>query len=349
MNEHADREPGRPGVEQERVVELAARRVAGAPAEGLEELCAEPELRALATDTDAVLSTARRSVRDAEARELPPLRESRLIGRILAATTREDLSWRGDWTLLRRFLTERLTSSPALRWVAASLVVHLLALPFFGIGLLEERTVPVLRFEPAPDVPIDLAEATEPTDPAPRTDSNGETPLAAIENALRRGRYVLSRATPLAPLSAEALADAPLEIRLLLERSRGLGDHGVEGEVSLWVEEGAGLESADDGQTALWAEVLLDGYCLRGEQPPALSRALNRLARSEASGKGEALGAAALGRARSYGLWESVEGADGPPAPRAPLPLEGPWLDALEELLKRRSDVPAAWIAPWRR
>ena len=44
---------------------------------------------------------------------LSPAREARLVAGVLAATTRQDLSWRGDLRLLLDFLRARLRSSPA--------------------------------------------------------------------------------------------------------------------------------------------------------------------------------------------------------------------------------------------
>ena len=58
-----------------------------------------------------------------------PERLAALEREVLAQTTREDISWRGDMRLLRGFLRQRLNSSVLLRVVAASLLVHIAALP----------------------------------------------------------------------------------------------------------------------------------------------------------------------------------------------------------------------------
>jgi len=52
-----------------------------------------------------------------------------LSDRILARTSREDLGLRGDARLVFAFVRARLRASPALRVAAASLLLHLLALP----------------------------------------------------------------------------------------------------------------------------------------------------------------------------------------------------------------------------
>ena len=55
--------------------------------------------------------------------------DAQLVERILSRTTREDLSWRGDLALYGRHLRSRLASSLWLRLAAASLLLHLIALP----------------------------------------------------------------------------------------------------------------------------------------------------------------------------------------------------------------------------
>ncbi|MFT7676097.1 MAG: hypothetical protein ACI8QC_000064 [Planctomycetota bacterium] len=90
---------------------------------------------------------------------------SALVDRVLAETTREDLGRGTDLRLVGRFLRERLAQSALLRFAAASLVVHLFAVPVvLAWVLLSERNPEVmLRFEPQPDarpfeeaLPLDL-------------------------------------------------------------------------------------------------------------------------------------------------------------------------------------------------
>ncbi len=334
---------------EERLVELLlglGRNDVGNAAEELAALRSDPRLEESARETEAIVR-ATQHLADQDSTELTPLRESRLVGRILSRTTREDLSWRGDWNLWRRFLLERFHNSNALRVVAASLLVHLLALPFFGTQIFKSPEKPVvLKFEPADSASLEPP-AQEPFEPLTETGSS----VASIDNALRRGRYLLSRTSPLQVPAREALEGAPLEIRLLGERSHGLGTNGAEGEVSHWVKEAEELESADALQTALWAEVLLDGYCLRNEQPAGLAFVLSRLASfaDQANGSSPALESLvdlALSRASSYGLWEGSEDFD---PEQAAMPFQASWSAPLGEILELRTGVRWAWTAPWRR
>jgi len=307
----------------------------------LASLRKDPELAAQFRETERVLRVSRR-LAERDRNELPPLREGRLVGRILARTTREDLSWRGDWELWRRFLAERLTSSNALRWVAASLFVHLLALPFFGTELLRSRKEPVAIQIELPAVPEE--EPVEFLPALPRWDpADGPSP-SQIENALRRGRYLLSRLPAVSPPPGPELEDAPLELRLLAERARGLGVGGADGELSPWVRETERLDSADPLQLALWAEVLLDAHCLRGDQAPALAFVLSRLYRLESEGMSTGAARRALSRGRSYGLWESDGGFD--PA-AAPDPFSEREVDDLRAELRRRGQERPPWLSPW--
>jgi hypothetical protein len=79
----------------------------------------------------AGLETFLERCRDELLQELPasPERLEALEREILVRTTREDVSWRGDLRLVRGFLRQRLSASIVLRVVAASLLVHLAALP----------------------------------------------------------------------------------------------------------------------------------------------------------------------------------------------------------------------------
>lgn len=70
---------------------------------------------------------------------------ARLKDKVLARTTREDLSWRGDFSLYGRFLRSRLAGSGWLQLAAASLLVHLIALPALAIYVL-------VSTPPAPEI-----------------------------------------------------------------------------------------------------------------------------------------------------------------------------------------------------
>lgn len=335
---------------EQRLIELLAD-TGGEHGDELALLRSDTDLKEAARDTEELLARARRVRAEADAENAPnPVRERLLVERILAATTREDLTWRGEWRLLRRFVVGRFAHSTALRWVAASLVVHLLALPFFGTEILEFVRPVRLGFEPAPVPFEELEEVETPALVEEAVVEGFEGPASAsIENALRRARYVLSRTRPLAVPSADELETAPLEIRLLAERSHGLG-----GGYADWVRKSEGLEAVDTLQQVLWAEVLLDGYVLRTEQPAALAPLLGRLALgplgqqengSEPASSLVLLLEGALERACAYGLWEAPPGFD---PETAPLPFRSDWGRALDETLENRPGVRAPWLDPWR-
>lgn len=93
-------------------------------------------------------------------RELSPL-----VERVLAETSREDLGRRADLRLVGSYLRERLAQSALLRFAAASLVVHLFAVPVVlawvmlsgssqKVQLSFESRAGSLRFEEA--LPLDL-------------------------------------------------------------------------------------------------------------------------------------------------------------------------------------------------
>lgn len=338
---------------EERLLELLLAEPAGlgdAERRELDELRADPTLAGTVAETEAAVTDARAAARRAAAADLTSLREGRLVGRILALTTREDLSWRGELRLLRRFVVERLAQSPALRWVAASLVLHLCALPFFGTELVELLDPRVrLRFEPPVELPAEpqdeLAVEDTPPLPDPAGEAGGPDP-AAIDNALRRARFELSRARAEGrvppPPAAGALVGVPLEIRLLAARSRGLEERTWEA----WLEDGEGLAAAGAQARALWVEVLLDRHVLTGRRAAVLAPTLNRLALAPDT----PLARHALDRARAYGLWEAPAGFD---PDRAPAALGPAWRAALERTLVRDPDATPsaldAWLQAWLR
>jgi hypothetical protein len=100
-----------------------------------------------------------------------------LVERILSRTTREDLSWRGDLSLWAGYMRRRLSESGWMKVAAASLLVHLIALPALAFyvfvaapkaietGIIpweEYRPAdPFLEPDPEPEVEIEIPKASD--------------------------------------------------------------------------------------------------------------------------------------------------------------------------------------------
>ena len=108
------------------------------------------------------------SLRSALSREAAETNDEGLVDQILRATTREDLTWRGDLRLVGEYLGRRVKSSWVVKLVAASLVAHLTALPILGFMLLtktpengfnvrlqEPLELPFEEVQPEPDRELD--------------------------------------------------------------------------------------------------------------------------------------------------------------------------------------------------
>ena len=94
-----------------------------------------------------------------------------LRDRILSRTTREDLTWRGDLSLYARYLRGRLADSGWYRLAAASLLLHLLALPALAVYV----------FVTAPDPPEIGFITWEEYYPEGFPDEDSDEPLPALE------------------------------------------------------------------------------------------------------------------------------------------------------------------------
>lgn len=241
-------------------------------------------------------------------------RERDFRARVLSRTTRQDPSWRGDVRILLDFLARRMESSPALRLVAAALVLHLVAFPV--VALMAWRSRP-----PAPEPRITFELPTE--SPFAEPEETPETPWApavaaarraeAIENAIARARFALPRVE--VPESAPADAP-PAPVRWLERRAAGLRTH-----------EWPAAELARGAtllERALAVEVALDAWLWTGEGAPAAALEHLRAALAEAPDvAGAELAALALDRGRAYGL------LDGEAPPEAGEPCSPAWRAAL--------------------
>jgi len=290
--------------------------------------------------------------------------ERDLVERVLARTTREDLSWRGDLRLVGGFLAARLRSSVVVRIAAASLLVHLCALPLLAMmGFFESAPPgPVIRVEPPRE------RIFQPQEPEPLVlseesvrDEGAQIALRGeryVQNSLRRARRALRSGAPLLP------APAPGETRAAaILRARCALLSGAKTPVA------PPAPAPDVGlvERSLWCEYLLDRYLVEGTEPRGLTRAVAGLARAELErDPGGLLAASALARAASYGLvgadvatrLERARAALAGRAQAAPLlggeddlrraaPLDGAWLEALRTEGAALGLDPAAAEALW--
>jgi len=268
---------------------------------------------------ESFLDGAREHLRDTS--EWSAVREGALVGRVLARTTREDLSWRGELRLLGGFLRDRLSASPALRLLAACVLLQLVAAPFVLAYVWKQSKHDfTLGLEPPrEESPFAEEQEEEPADLAP--DRYGPTE-AEIENALRRERYVL--ATARGPVLADE-GEAGLELRVLAARTRFLAER----EWTPWLDERERRREGSPLARILWAEVLLDRLALEGVRSPLLGTGLNDVALlgEELADDERELAERCLDRARACGAWELEAGFR--PLEVEP-PLAASWFDALE-------------------
>jgi len=146
--------------ESQRDEELLERILNPARGGGDPEPLEDPRLERRQEDLEIFLADCRRVLRaDSTASDLDGL-----TSRVLDRTTREDLSLRGDLRLVGGFVRRRLRSSVWMRLVAASLLLHLLALPVLALYAFVFEPRFTLRFErwedyrPAPVYPEATAE-----------------------------------------------------------------------------------------------------------------------------------------------------------------------------------------------
>jgi hypothetical protein len=155
----------------------------------------------------------------------------RLADHVISNTVREDLGWRGDLRLVRGFMARRMRSSLVLRFAAASLLVHLVALPVIAAYRVwkSEEAAPTIfvEFEGAPEQPFgddpqeDLS--TDEVVALPVLDSLDALSLETV-NARNADRWSLfARNEELSAVAAREW-DSELEQRLAARARRLLGD-----------------------------------------------------------------------------------------------------------------------------
>ncbi|MBI5431936.1 MAG: hypothetical protein HZA52_03790 [Planctomycetes bacterium] len=279
-------------------------------------------------------------------------RVRRLIERTLAATTREDLSWRGTARLWTQFARRRLAESAGLRWLAVAAGLQLLALPVVAWWALSTRAPggdPVVEAPPPePRASIQVAEirlgpSSGPSigpSPAPNApalaDARRVTELE-VENALARDRLTLDRALRSPLFERTSAVRRPGELLACrVERWRG---------------ETCGVRapgtSVSGIEAVLWADILLDDFVRDARAGGELAYLLSTCRSLAASRRPEAeLARLTVERARRYGIL-----ADAPSGSRAAdaAPFDDAWFRALTTAVAAASsqDDPTvrAWLA----
>jgi len=116
----------------------------------------------------------------------------------LAASTREDLSWRGDLRVVTGYVREGIRSSAMLRLAAASLILHLAAIPVVALFMLSgDPALPEFRVETGRE-PLPFVESSEVELDAPgglEILEGEETDTLLVENTLRWNRWQLSNSS----------------------------------------------------------------------------------------------------------------------------------------------------------
>lgn len=249
--------------------------------------------------------------------------DPRLVERLLRATrgalpregADQDPGWRGDLGLIRGYLGERLAHSPLLRLAAASLLVHLIAVPAVLAYVYLEKRAPevMLGFESPPDPEPFGADLPAEPEVLEALDLDGVEPLAAanamawdraqLAAALESGQVPGAGPAPGSPEaeSAEVGESLPRTLPAWLElRARQIARGAP---IPCRIPEVALEGPAADLLRLAAIETWLDGMALGGAAPAGLEPALRSLAESPPAGSGgQRLTARALARAAAYGL-----------------------------------------------
>lgn len=339
--------------------------------DALLEAALDPQARALRREVAACAECARRSAQLATfasrvrgallaTEDAEPERQRAFAERVLARTTREDLSRRGDLSLVARFAVERLRASVLLRAAAALLVIHLAALPVLAWIVLRAPR-PSGQFtshieQPKPSAFANEAES-EPertlSAPLPEGDPRTlEVDPPALDGEpwqlqLRRADRAAHAAAAPPPWTSTPPQDG-LALFLWLRASRLRGQEVPEW---LWSQQPDGAPS----RLALWAEILLDEWALGDARPLYLDTLLARLLalpefqRSRLVGcalqRAAALGALPPARVAEHAQLES--GASEIARRAAREPLERLWREALADHREPSSPEREAALTAW--
>ena len=258
-----------------------------------------------------------------------------LAERALCAARSEDLSWRGDVQLFKGFVRDGLRSSALLRLAAASLLVHIAALPVVAFFVLtEDPTVPQFRVEVGQrELPYAVNSPSE-QQAAPLVEENAADGIATllVENTLRWSRWQLAK-------SEDPRVGSQLESPLWLERRAGI----------LWGGQRLG-SSVPEVSTFVAAELALDAFLVSDgtmSSTETAESALLPLVQLVGSGDkpGTWLALSSLARAESYGLLGEAA-AEALRVARVSMPMDHRFrgLIEVEGDLRRRLPLDPLWV-----
>lgn len=256
-----------------------------------------------------------------------------LTERALSMTTREDLSWRGDLRVLTGFVREGVRSSVMLRLAAASLLLHIAALPVVALFILtEDPVVPEFRVELGRQASpfVDSSEVGVEVDDGLEIAQPQEMETLLVENSLRWSRWQLSR---LEDPRLGVTKEAPVWLE---ERATVLWGGESQGPTS---RTGPDADQAAPYEWVFEVERRLDQHLVgprargfTGEDRALLDRVSSMVAESQDAPSW--LAAATLARAESYGL-VSERATESLSRARAKYPLK----HSLRPLIEIEGDV----------
>ncbi len=311
------------------------------------QVARDPKARARLAELQGFLAHSRQAL-SSEPSASDSLSERRLVARVLARTTRRRArSLRGDLALATRWLRSRLSGSPRLRLAVGLLIVQALGLLLVAwlawraprTGLAASSVAQRARVEPfLPAEPL----------PPPAAPLEADRALRLAAQALESTDW---------PAGAAAEVESESVQRVLAARARAASGRLEDSELEALLSTAAPADGLD---RALLAELLLDVWALKEQQPAGPMAAFRRWGRDSREGDAiRHLEQLALERARGYGLriavsWRSpILDTRPPPPPRSIDPVDSRWraalLAALEENASRASLLEHPGLRAWLR
>lgn len=161
---------------------LAQRADGGTEGEDLASARRDPRQATELAELEQFLAQCREAAQAGDAR----VQGTGAVDRILASTTREDLGVFGDLRLMRRFLRDRWGASAAVRVAAASLLLHVAAVPVLAwVALRPAAEEPTLQIQW--ELPRDAFPEPEAEQLNVDADEGDEVLLGAMDPAVTQG------------------------------------------------------------------------------------------------------------------------------------------------------------------